>query len=101
SRTNPTQRARRSCDERTQGAISKWCNYDMGHVICGRNIRFWALCYFIAAVLCGGCKKSQQPAKIAPGSPAPAPLQQAGSPQPKIEACSLVTKDDGAAIQRA
>jgi hypothetical protein len=49
----------------------------------------------LAVLLCGGCKKSQQISSVT----APSPVQQSNSPAPKIEACSLVTKEEVGAVQ--
>jgi hypothetical protein len=49
----------------------------------------------LAVLLCGGCKKSQQISSVT----APSPVQQSNSPAPKIEACSLITKEEVGAVQ--
>src|SRR5438874_5571843 len=72
----------------------------MVRVTSGRN-NFGQVCLLLGIVLYVGCKKSQEAAKITPSPLSPGQIQQPGSIQAKIETCSLVTKEEVAAIQKA
>ena len=72
----------------------------MVRVTSGRN-NFGQVCLLLGILLYVGCKKSQEAAKITPSPLSPGQIQQPGSIQAKIETCSLVTKEEVAAIQKA
>ena len=74
--------------------------YGVFRVTSGRT-NFGQVCLLLGILLCVGCKKSQEAATITPTSLSPGQIQQPGSIQAKIEACSLVTKEEVAAIQKA
>lgn len=59
--------------------------------------RLWMgyLHFLLLLLLCDGCKKSQQAGSVT----APSPLQQTVSAELKIEACSLITKEEVDAVQ--
>jgi len=74
--------------------------YGVVRVTSGRN-NFGQVCLLLGILLCVGCKKSQEAAKITPSPLSPGQIQQPGSIQAKIETCSLVTKEEVGAIQKA
>jgi hypothetical protein len=74
----------------------------MAHIIPGRSLRRCLYFLLPLLLLCGGCKKSQQTRGRSGSSPAQTlARQQARSPEPKINACNLITTDEVGAIQGA
>lgn len=57
----------------------------------------WCL---VSLLLCNACKKAVPP-KAALSSPSPVEMRETASPQPKVEACSLISKEEVGAIQKA